>query len=156
MREHPKSIRLRVPDYKQVANHKINALRVPHTRKIVRNSLQDILKDLFLLLFELKGAIEIFFDLREALMILHVGFQLMIRLVLSDTAIVDRIFGDRYLLFSVSNLKTQAFFIGVLRLVQTVEYVAPFVHQLRFYLLVRTHPLCHFYQIAILGLLQNL
>ena len=74
MRKHPKSVRLRVPDNKQISNNKIDALRVSHTGKVVRNPLQDILKDLLLLLFKLKGAIEIFFDLREALVILHVGF----------------------------------------------------------------------------------
>ena len=74
MRKHPKSVRLRVPDNKQVPNNKIDALRVSHTGKVVRNPLQDILKELLLLLFELKGPIEIFFDLREALVILHIGF----------------------------------------------------------------------------------
>lgn len=79
-------------------------------------------------MFELKGAIEIFFDLCETLMILHVGFQLMIRLILGDATIVYDFFGVRYLLFSVSNLKTQAFFIGFLGLVQPVEDGTPFVH----------------------------
>ena len=52
----------------------------------------------------------------------------MIRLVLGDAAIIDHIIAVRYLLFSVSNLKTQASFIGFLGFVQAVEDGAPFIH----------------------------
>lgn len=57
-------------------------------------------------MFELKSAIEIFFDLGETLMILHVGFQLMVGFVLGHAGVGNDIFGVRYFLFSGSNLKT--------------------------------------------------
>lgn len=156
MRKHPKGIRLRITDYQQIAYNKIDALGIPHGWEIIRNSFQYILEDLLFLLFEFEGSIEVFFYLCEALMVLCIGFELVVGFILHQTVIINQILRNRYLLFSVSNLKIEAFFVFFVIFIQTIKNYPPFLHDMLLDLLISTDPFTNFKHILVLPLLQQL
>lgn len=92
MGEHPKGVRLRVANNQEVSNHKIDALCVPHRREVIGNSFEYVLEYLLFFLLELKGAIQVFFYLYKALVILHVWLELVVGLVLDEGTIIRQIF----------------------------------------------------------------
>lgn len=156
MRKHPKGVRLRITDYQQIAYNKIDALSIAHRWKIIRNSFQYILEDLLFLLLEFEGSIEVFFYLCETLMVLCIGLELVVGFILHETVIINQILRNRYLLFSVSNLKIKAFFVFFVILIQTIKNNPPFLHDMLLDLLISTGPLTHFKHILVLPLSQQL
>ena len=95
-------------------------------------------------MLEFKGSIEVFFYLCEALMVLCAGFELVVRFVLHEAAIINHFLRIRYLLFFISNLKTKTFFVLFVIFVQPVQYNPPFFHDIWLYLLISAHPLAYF------------
>lgn len=156
VREHPEGIGLGVTDDQQIAYHKVDSLRVAHRGKVIGYSFQNIFEDFLFFLLEFKGSIEVFFYLREALMVLCAGFELVVGFILHEAGIISQFLRIRYLLFFISNLKTKAFFVLFVIFIQSVQYNPPFLHDKRFDLLVSAHALAYFQDVLVVGRLQDL
>ncbi len=89
-------------------------------------------------------------------MVLSIGFEFMVGFILHEAAIINQFLRIRYLLFFVSNLKTQAFFVLLVIFIQTIQYNPPFLHYFPIDLLISTHSLAYFQEVLILWGLQNL
>jgi hypothetical protein len=89
-------------------------------------------------------------------MVLCVGFELMVRFILDEAGIINQFLRIRYLLFFISNLKTQTLFVLFVIFVQPVEYNPPFLHDKWLDLLISAHPLAYFEGVLVVGRLQDL
>ena len=78
MCKHPKCIGLRIPHNKQISYDEIDALSISHGREVIGYPFEYIFEGFLFFLFELKGSIEILFDLRETFVILCRLLDLMI------------------------------------------------------------------------------
>jgi hypothetical protein len=139
MHEHPKGIRLRIAYQQQITDDEVNTLSIAHRGEVVRDPLENILKNLLFFHLELEGSIKIFFYLCETLMVLCSCLNLMIRLVLHEARVVGNIFFVRYDLFFISNLKTEAFFVDFISFVKSVQENLPFFHDRAIHFLISAH-----------------
>lgn len=139
MHEHPKGIGLRIADQQQITNDEVNALSVAHGGEVVRDPLEHIFENLLFFHLELESSIQIFFYLREALMVLGSCLNLMVRLVLHEARVVANIFLVRYDLFFIPNLKTEAFFVDFISFVKSVQEDLPFFHDGAIHFLISAH-----------------
>lgn len=66
MNEHPKAVEFRIADDQKITDNKIDTLSVARDGEMVGNMLEDVREGCTLDDWHGEGAVEIFFDLREA------------------------------------------------------------------------------------------
>ncbi len=117
MCEHPESVSFRVALQKKVPHDKIDTLSVTHGGEVVRYAFKYFFEEHLGVLLKGKGAIEIFFDLLKARVVVGDAFQLMVR----GIAINFFLLLIRWFVMFVSHLKSQTTPIHIILFFKTIE-----------------------------------
>lgn len=119
--EQPEGVGFGVALEQQIPDYEVDALRVAHGGEMVCDTFEHFFEKHHSVLFELEGAIEVLFDLGKAIVMLGDALQL----VVGGIGINLLLLLIRWLVMFVSHLKSQTTSVGVILLLQPIQYRLP-------------------------------